>query len=243
MNSWDPLGAAEQAAVADEILSVLRHDLRNRFAIVRNASFYIKRKVARDAAYSSDPRIEEFFGIIDEEVIAASARLEESVDAARVFNRRSVCMSAAGCVRRAAACARIGTSGARIVLSAQDGDVDADPIELAVAVRCLIESAVESTPGDGMVTVRGTASGARYCIEVTDTAPAACEADSEAILRPFYTTKPGHSGLGLNIARRVARRYGGTLAVEQRAPGTSVVIALPLAAAPALGDVGSEPAP
>ncbi|WP_437323168.1 sensor histidine kinase [Sorangium sp. So ce381] len=243
MNSWDPLGAAEQAAVADEILSVLRHDLRNRFAIVRNASFYIKRKVARDAAYSSDPRIEEFFGIIDEEVIAASARLEESVDAARVFNRRSVCMSAAGCVRRAAACARIGTSGARIVLSAQDGDVDADPIELAVAVRCLIESAVESTPGDGVVTVRGTASGARYCIEVTDTAPAACEADSEAILRPFYTTKPGHSGLGLNIARRVARRYGGTLAVEQRAPGTSVVIALPLAAAPALGDVGSEPAP
>ncbi|WP_437585824.1 sensor histidine kinase [Sorangium sp. So ce1000] len=243
MINWDPLGAAEQAAIADEILSVLRHDLRNRFAIVRNASFYIKRKVARDAAYSADPRIEEFFGIIDEEVIAASARLEESVDAARLFTRRSVRVSAAGCVRRAAACARIGASGGRIELSAQDGDVEADPIELAVAVRCLIENAVESTPGDGVVTVRGAGSGARYAIEVTDMGAVPCEVDTEAILRPFYSTKPGHFGLGLNIARRVARRYGGTLAVEPRAHGTSAVIALPLAATLAPGDAASEPAP
>ncbi|KYF87017.1 histidine kinase, partial [Sorangium cellulosum] len=243
MISWDPLGAAEQAAVADEILSVLRHDLRNRFAIVRNASFYIKRKVAGDAAYSADPRIAEFFGIIDEEVIAASARLDESVDAARVFTRRSARVSAADCVRRAAACARVGASGARIELSAEDGDVEADPIELAVAVRCLIENAVASTPGDGVVTVQGAASGGRYLIEVTDAGGSTGEIDGEASLRPFTTTKPGHFGLGLNIARRVARRYGGTLALEPRSRGTSAVIELPLAAPPEPGGAGPEPAP
>lgn len=243
MISWDPLGAAEQAAVADEILSVLRHDLRNRFAIVRNASFYIKRKVAGEAAYTADPRIAEFFGIIDEEVIAASARLDESVDAAQLFTRRSVRVSAAECVRRAAACARTGASGARVELSAQDGDVEADPIELAVAVRCLIENALESMPGDGVVTVRGTSNGARYLIHVTDTGALPDEVDGEAILRPFYTTKPGHFGLGLNIARRVARRYSGTLALEPRSRGTSAVIELPLAAPPEAGGAGPEPAP
>ncbi|WP_437605450.1 HAMP domain-containing sensor histidine kinase [Sorangium sp. So ce834] len=243
MISWDPLGAAEQAAVADEILSVLRHDLRNRFAIVRNASFYIKRKVAGDAAYSADPRIAEFFGIIDEEVIAASARLDESVDAARLFTRRSARVSAADCVRRAAACARIGASGARVELSAEDGDVEADPIELAVAVRCLIENAVESTPEDGVVTVQGAASGARYLIQVTDAGGSTGEVDGEALLRPFYTTKPGHFGLGLNIARRVARRYRGALALEPRSRGTSAIIDLPLAAPPDAGGAGPEPAP
>ncbi|WP_104977583.1 sensor histidine kinase [Sorangium cellulosum] len=243
MNSWDPLGAAEQAAVADEVLSVLRHDLRNRFAIVRNASFYIKRKVSREAVYRTDPRIEEFFGIIDEEVVAASARLDESIDAARLFTRRSARMSAADCVRRAAACARIGASGVRVELSVEDGDVEADPMELSVAVRCLIENAVESMQGGGVVQVHGTSNGVRYVIEVTDTGAAACAVDSEAILRPFYTTKPGHFGLGLNIARRVAQRYSGTLAVEPQARGTSAFIALPLAASPEAGDAGPEPAP
>ncbi|WP_437964199.1 sensor histidine kinase [Sorangium sp. So ce260] len=242
MISWDPLGAAEQAAVADEILSVLRHDLRNRFAIVRNASFYIRRKVAGEAAYTADPRIAEFFGIIDEEVIAASARLDESVDAARVFTRRSVRVSAADCVRRAAACARIRASGGRVELSAQDGDVEADPIELAVAVRCLIENAVESTPADGVVTVQGSSNGEQYLIQVTDTGAIPSEVDSDALLRPFYTTKPGHFGLGLNIARRVARRYGGTLALEARSRGTSAVIELPLAAPAEPGGAGPEQA-
>ncbi|WP_438026644.1 sensor histidine kinase [Sorangium sp. So ce233] len=237
---WDPLGAAEQAAVADEILSVLRHDMRNRFAIVRNASFYIQRKVSREPTYKKDPKIKEFFAIIDEEVVEASARLDESVGAARLFNRKPARVSAAECARRAAACARIGDSGARVELTAQDGDVDVDPIELSVAVRCLIENAMESMAGGGVVVLQGTSTGSRYLIEIMDTGVAPGGVDHEAMMSPFYTTKPGHFGLGLNIAKRVARRYGGTLVLEAREQGTSAIVNLPLAASPGPDDAVPE---
>jgi hypothetical protein len=42
----DPLGPVEQAAAAEEMLSVMRHDLRNRLATVRNAVYFIRRKLA-----------------------------------------------------------------------------------------------------------------------------------------------------------------------------------------------------
>ncbi|WP_437756368.1 sensor histidine kinase [Sorangium sp. So ce1389] len=242
MISRDPLGAAEHAAVADEILSVLRHDLRNRFAIVRNASFYIRRKVAGEASCRQDPKVEEFLAMIDDEVVEASKQLDDPVGAERLFDRRTARVSAAECARRAAACARIGATGARVELTAQDGDVDVDPLELSVAVRCLIENAVESMPGGGVAVLRGASIGSRYVIEITDTGVAPRDMDREAIMCPFYTTKPGHFGLGLNIAKRVARRYSGRLVVEPRERGTSAVIELPLAAAPGPDDVGLEPA-
>ncbi|WP_437834729.1 sensor histidine kinase [Sorangium sp. So ce1153] len=242
MISRDPLGAAEQAAVAEEILSVLRHDLRNRFAIVRNASFYIRRKVVGEAACKKDPKIEEFLAMIDDEVVEASTQLDDPVGAERLFDRRPVRVSAAECARRAAACARIGVTGARVELTAQDGDVDVDPIELSVAVRCLLENAVESMPGGGVAVLQGAPIDTRYVIEITDTGVAPRDVDREAILCPFYTTKPGHFGLGLNIAKRVARRYHGRLVVEPRERGTSAVIELPLAAAPGPDDVRLEPA-
>lgn len=242
MVGWDPLSAAEQAAVAEEVLSALRHDLRNRFAIVRNASFYIKRRIALDAAYQQDPRIEEFFAIIDEEVVAASARLEDPLGTAQIFERRAARVSAAECARRAAACARVGASAAHVELQVEDGDVEVDALELAVAIRCLLEIAVGAMAGGGVVLLRGAAEGARYLIEVTGAGLELGEVGPEAILRPVCTTKPGHLGLGLNIAQRVARRYGGALVIEPREQGSLARIELPLAAPPD-GPTGTGPSP
>jgi signal transduction histidine kinase len=43
---------------------------------------------------------------------------------------------------------------------------------------------------------------------------------------PLTSTKPGHVGLGLNIARRIARRYGGDVYVVPTARGATLSLAV-----------------
>ncbi|WP_437622307.1 ATP-binding protein [Sorangium sp. So ce1151] len=231
MMSRDPLGAAEQAATAEEIVATLRHDLRNCFGTIRNAAYFIRRKVAREQVCRDDPRVEQFIHVIDEEVIAASALVDDVIGSRARPRGRTVSASALECLRTAVACARIAGPGIRVDVDAADGAVELDPAELSLAVRCLVENAAESMEGGGVVALRGrVVGGARYRIEVEDTGAGVPEAEREAITRPFYTTKPGHLGLGLNIAGRVAHRYFGALTIESGAPrGTRACIELPLA--------------
>ena len=36
---------------------------------------------------------------------------------------------------------------------------------------------------------------------------------------PFFTTKPGGSGIGLVLCRQIAEAHGGTITLENRVPG------------------------
>lgn len=56
-------------------------------------------------------------------------------------------------------------------------------------------------------------------------------AEASRALEPFYTTKAQHLGLGLTLARRMARAQGGDVTFEDVADGTVVLFRLPLAVA------------
>ena len=47
---------------------------------------------------------------------------------------------------------------------------------------------------------------------------------------PFFTTKPGGSGIGLVLSRQIAEAHGGTLTLENRAdgPGCRALLRLPI---------------
>jgi signal transduction histidine kinase len=49
------------------------------------------------------------------------------------------------------------------------------------------------------------------------------------LFRPFFTTKPNGTGLGMPLARRILNRHGGGIALEsKKGRGTKVVMTLPL---------------
>jgi signal transduction histidine kinase len=107
-----------------------------------------------------------------------------------------------------------------------------DEDELALALACLLTNAYDALPQGGHVRLRcaeGPADTIRIDVE-HDGAPLGSKARAR-VFEPFFSTKPGRLGLGLNIARRIAGRWGGTVEI-QAGPSRGVVSTLSLPQSP-----------
>lgn len=226
---FDPLNSVQLFAIADETASALRHDLRNKLASVRSAEFYVRRRLRSTEAWQADPRLEELSGVIQDEMRSANELLDQRQRLRHLFTPAPARTDAGECVRRAAACTRRAAQcRVELAVEAETGDVVVDASELALAVRCLIENAVEALGSSGTVRVKASAQASRYIIQVEDAGAGIAEAQRAAVFDAFFTTKPGHAGLGLNIARRIAERYDGSLVLREAAAGTTIALELGL---------------
>ena len=70
------------------------------------------------------------------------------------------------------------------------------------------------------------AAGLGLAIRVADTGTGIAAPDRTRVFRPFFTTKPHGSGIGLSLARRIARAHGGDLHLLPTTP-TTFEIAFP----------------
>jgi two-component system sensor histidine kinase HydH len=103
----------------------------------------------------------------------------------------------------------------------------------------LIKNAVEATPQGGeikiaMAGVDETEQGPCAGVEVTvaDSGPGIEAENLDRILEPFFTTKPGGTGLGLYITHEIVRRHGGELWVtSEPGRGAAFTVRLPAVAA------------
>lgn len=90
----------------------------------------------------------------------------------------------------------------------------------------------ESDPENAEISIGAVATGTGVELSVSDNGPGIPEADRARVVERFVRlegsrSRPG-SGLGLSLASAVARLHGGTLRLEDHAPGLRVVLALPV---------------
>ncbi|HZV00005.1 MAG TPA: ATP-binding protein [Planctomycetota bacterium] len=100
-----------------------------------------------------------------------------------------------------------------------------DPRALKQALLNLLLNAIEASPRGATVHVRlgGTE---RPRIEVQDEGPGVPLGLEQKIFEPFFTTKEGGTGLGLALARRVAKESGGSLELARGERGATFVLEL-----------------
>ncbi len=200
------LQARERAAVADVVASTLRHDLRNKLASIRNASFYLMRQVKKTDLWSADPRVETFFQLIERELTSAEDVLSRRAPPS-TGGARPRCSAREG-VEHALAQAQVPSTVTVVRELSERGGVPLEVEDLALLVRCLVDNALEAMPRGGTLTLCTRDTDAGVCLRVEDTGEGLSPEAYSRALEPFFTTRPHHAGLGLSIVHRAAVRHG-----------------------------------
>lgn len=219
----------ECAAVAEEAAATLRHDLRNKLASIRNAAFYLRRRLQKTEPFETDPRVSVFFKLIDDELVAAERLTAEPSPLHHLFDGCAAPTRLEDVVPAALAAASPPPE-IRIVRSlAETQPIVANPLELVLLLRLLIDNAVEAMPDGGTLLVNTRKVDRAAVLEVVDSGGGNEAPDPARAFEPFVSTKMGHAGIGLNVARRIAERYAGRLDVEFSPAGTHARVSFPRA--------------
>jgi signal transduction histidine kinase len=220
--------ARERAVVAEVLTSMLRHDLRNRFSSIRNATYYLMRQAQKAETWKTEPRVEAFFQLINRELASAEELLSARGPTGAEERVRLWLREAA---ERAFSRTRIPASIRVERAWKEEAQVEGDAEGLALLTRCLLENAVEAMPDGGALRVRTfQAEAGTVVLEVSDTGPGVPSELRKRVFEPFMSTKPGHAGLGLCIVQRLALRSHAWVELEAGEPvGTRVRVCFPIA--------------
>jgi signal transduction histidine kinase len=207
--------------IAEEVVVGLRHKLLNKLAGVGALAFHLKRQLPPEqtAAASVLP-------LLEAEVAEASAALDFRFLEPAVARPDPVPLEAAltGTLR---SFARARSPGVELIGPAHDPSLALiEAGELDLAVYCLLENACEALAGRGAaVRLRCHDLGGPEMMVAVEVLDQGSELPEQA-RDPFFSTKPGRLGLGLNVAERVAVRAGGRLELEGGA-GVTARLVLP----------------
>jgi signal transduction histidine kinase len=105
------------------------------------------------------------------------------------------------------------------------------PDQLRQALVNLIINAAQAMKGTGTLTLSTAVSDHTVTATLTDSGPGISKQHLSKVFDPFFTTKgQGEgSGLGLTVARRMIRKFGGDLRIESvEGRGTTCIVTLPI---------------
>ena len=107
--------------------------------------------------------------------------------------------------------------------------------DLQRLLRNLLDNAIRHSPVGGVIRCEAKRDHAQVVLSVRDDGPGVAQEDRARIFDPFFRspqtrgTSTDGSGLGLSIARAIARAHGGDLRIQDSAKGAEFVAELPAA--------------
>jgi signal transduction histidine kinase len=199
---------------------------------VRNAHTYIVRKLGdpKVRSVASDPRLDQFCGIIERELTACTKIIGDLLDFARERP-----LDLRPCPLRPLVTEAIELVHIPNVAFVNEVPADApvpslDKEQFRQILVNLIQNAAEAAPTpDGRVVVRGEGGADRpWVLTVSDNGPGIPADVLPKIFEPLFTTKNKGTGLGLAVVWAIVQKHQGTIKAEcESGRGTNFVIEIP----------------
>lgn len=229
----ETMARSERLAAIGQLAGGVAHDLRNPLGAIRNAWFYISKRMAGTEVAKADPRVLKMSDLIDGELNRCAKIIGDLLDFARERAPYRVACPVATLVRESIAVVAKPSPAIAIdeVLPADLPVPYLDVDQFRQVVVNLIQNAVEAVdPAKGRVTVRaGMRPDGAIGLEISDDGKGIPKDIRARIFEPLFTTKSKGTGLGLSIVDAIVRRHGGRIELESElGQGTTFRIVVPL---------------
>lgn len=233
------LQRAAQLSFVGELAAGLAHEVKNPLAGIQGAVDILIRR--RDA---NDPELEALEGV-RHQVERIDGTVRALLDRARPRALNPARTSLTELTQRAINVARAQLTGGATLSHGvrvefepplDDIELSADAAQVEDAVLNLIINALEAIEDEGEVKVKVRRAESdseaeteeEAVIEVSDNGRGISEEDLTRIFNPFFTTRPGGTGLGLPAVRRIARAHSGRVEVKSSlGKGSTFTLHLP----------------
>jgi len=220
---------SEKLAAIGQLSSGVGHELRNPLGAIKNAIFYIQRRVAKTDLPTTEPRVMEFLDIVDEEVDTANKVITDLLGFSRVAQLTVSPVNIVGIIEDAL---RHTPQPENIDLVKDINSdlpmvmVDADQIR-QVFINIIL-NAQQAMPDGGRLNIQTRSKDDFVEVDFTDTGCGIPESDINKIFDPLFTTKAKGIGLGLSVCKGILERHDGNIRVESEAGrGTTFTVSLP----------------
>ena len=215
----------EERQAWQRLLRVLGHELNNSLAPIKSISGSLVDLLSRDpppADWKDDAQ--RGLGVITARADALSRFMEAYSRLARLPQPKLQAVEITPLIRRVAG---LETRVPVVIAAGVDVMLQADADQLEQLLINLLRNAADAAlETQGGVRVGWTRTGSRLEISVEDEGPGI--SNTANLFVPFFTTKPGGSGIGLALSRQIAEAHGGTLTLENRSQGAGCVARLRL---------------
>lgn len=200
---------AERLYAAGQLSASLAHEIRNPLASISGAAGILKR------GHASGKNVTECLEIIEKESQRLNKLLTNFLNFARPRVPRlqaTDCRALiAGVTALADHLATPGMLDVRVEVEDSLPEIECDPEQLKQVLLNLLLNAVQASPADEPVFIRGFAKENHAVIEVSDRGSGVTPQQLEQIFDPFFTTKETGTGLGLAVASMIIQQHGGQL--------------------------------
>lgn len=203
----------EKLAAMGRLSSAIAHEIRNPVAMIASS--------IAAAEQSSGAEREEMFAIASEEAGRLSRLTTEFLDYASTRRPNVMLTSLSDTVAYIADAARAHASQKGVKFDLQVPGAllaKADAGQLQQALMNVVLNAVDASPAQGTIVLRGRSHNQAVLIDVENAGPPIPDLILSRLFEPFFTTKPHGTGLGLAIARNIARAQGGDLKLAENGP-------------------------
>ncbi|MFI5310319.1 MAG: sensor histidine kinase [Gemmatimonadales bacterium] len=220
---------AEERLAWQRLVRVLGHEINNSITPIKSLAERLQQLLRRDPPEGElREDLERGLAVISSRSEGLSRFLASYTRLAKLPPPRPSTLDVSAWVTRTV---RLETRMPVTILHGPSVTLQADGDQLDQLLINIVANAVDATlPSGGGVRVGWSRDGTRFELTVEDDGPGLPETSN--LFVPFFTTKPGGTGIGLVLSRQIAEAHGGTLTLSARrgARGCEAKLVLPVIA-------------
>ena len=229
LETQEQLIRSEKLAAIGQLASGVGHELRNPLGAIKNAGFYIRRRVTNTDLPKTEPRVIEFLDIINEEVNSANKVITDLLGFSRVAKPTVAPANIAGIIEDALRYTPVPENVALIKeINNSLPMVMVDGEQIKQVFLNIALNALQAMPEGGRLDIRAADKGKFVEVEFIDTGGGIPDDIKKKIFDPLFTTKAKGVGLGLSVCKTIIERHEGDIKIKsQVGKGTTFTLSLP----------------